>query len=43
VLQLSIRTGERSLLLTHIATTESVSLCVRMEKLTAFTELEAAS
>jgi len=27
-------------LLTHIATTESVSLCVRIEKLTAFLELQ---
>jgi hypothetical protein len=32
---------ERSGLLTHIATTESVSLCVGMKKLTAFVELES--
>ena len=35
-----IPTGERSGLQTHIATTESVSLCVRMKSLTAFVELE---
>jgi hypothetical protein len=35
-----IPTGEKSGLLTHIATTESVSLCERMK--TAFVELEAA-
>jgi hypothetical protein len=29
-------------MLTHIATTESGSLCTRMEKLTAFVELKAA-
>jgi hypothetical protein len=29
-------------LLTHIAMTESVSLCERMKKLTAFVELERA-
>jgi hypothetical protein len=28
-------------MLTHIATTESGSLCTRMEKLTAFVELKA--
>jgi hypothetical protein len=32
---------ERSGLLTHIATTESVTLCVGMKKLTAFVELES--
>ena len=36
-----IPTGEQSGLLTHIATTESVSLCMRMKKLTAFVELES--
>jgi hypothetical protein len=36
-----IPTGERSGLLTHIATTEGVSLCTRMKKLTAFVELES--
>jgi hypothetical protein len=40
--QPSMRAGERSGLLTHIATTESVSLCVRIEKLTAFLALETA-
>jgi len=40
--QPSIRAGERSGLLTHIATTESVSLCVRIEKLTAFIQPESA-
>jgi hypothetical protein len=34
--------GERSGLLTHIAMMESVSLCERAEKLTAFVELESA-
>ena len=37
-----IPTGERSGLQTHIATTESVSLCGRMNSLTAFLELERA-
>jgi hypothetical protein len=36
VCQLRIPPGERSGLLTRIATTESVSLCMRIEKLTAF-------
>jgi hypothetical protein len=34
--------GEQFGLLTRIAATESVTLCVRDEKLTAFIELEAA-
>jgi hypothetical protein len=34
--------AERSGLQTHIAATESVSLCVRIEKLTAFIQLELA-
>jgi hypothetical protein len=38
----AIDSNERSGLQTRIATTESVSLCVRGEKLTAFVELEAA-
>jgi hypothetical protein len=37
-----IPTGERSGLLTHTATIESVSLCVRMKKLTAFLQLKSA-
>jgi hypothetical protein len=37
-----IPAGERSSLQTRIATTESVSLCVQMKKLTAFVELESA-
>jgi hypothetical protein len=37
-----IPTGERSGLQTPIATTESVSLCVQHELLTAFLELENA-
>jgi hypothetical protein len=37
-----ILTGERSGLLTRIATTESVSLWRADEKLTAFVELESA-
>jgi hypothetical protein len=40
--QPSMRAGERSGLLAHTATTESVSLCVRIEKLTAFIQLESA-
>jgi hypothetical protein len=36
-----IPTGERSSLLTHIATMESVSLCERTETLTVFVEPEA--
>jgi len=36
-----IPTGEQSGLLTHIATTESVSSCMRMKKLTALVELES--
>jgi hypothetical protein len=36
-----IPTGEQSLLLTHIAATESVSLFVTDEKLTAFAEFES--
>ena len=36
--QLWIPPGEQSGLLTGIATTESVSLCMRIEKLTAFLE-----
>jgi hypothetical protein len=36
-----IAAGERSGLQTHIMMTESVLLCVRMEKLTAFLELES--
>ena len=40
--QRSILRGEQSGLLTRIVTTESVSLCVPMKKLTAFVELELA-
>jgi hypothetical protein len=40
VYQRLIPTDERCGLLTHIVTTESVSLGVLMEKLTAFMELE---
>jgi hypothetical protein len=40
--QACIPTGERSGLLTHIATMDSGSLCVPKEKLTAFMELESA-
>jgi hypothetical protein len=36
-----IATGEQSSLLTHIGMMESVSLCARMRKLTAFLELES--
>ena len=36
------RGANKSGLLTHIASTKSVSLCVRMKKLTAFLELESA-
>jgi hypothetical protein len=42
VSQRLIPTGERSGLQTHIATTESVSLYVRHDKLRAFVELESA-
>jgi hypothetical protein len=35
--------GEQSSLLTHVATMESVLLCERMKKLTAFVELESAT
>jgi hypothetical protein len=41
VFQPWIITGEQPGLLTHIAATESVSLCVQMKKLTAFIELES--
>jgi hypothetical protein len=34
--------GEQSSLLARIAATESISLCERMKKLTAFVELESA-
>jgi len=37
-----ILVGEQSSLLTRIATTETVSLCERNERLTAFAELESA-
>jgi hypothetical protein len=42
VSQAWILAGEQSGLQTHIAATESGSLCVRDEKLTAFLELESA-
>jgi hypothetical protein len=40
---LNARTVDDINLLTRIAATESVSLCVRIEKLTAFVELEPAT
>jgi hypothetical protein len=42
VWQVWTRTGEQSGSKMHTVTTESVSLCTRNEKLTAFLEMESA-